>query len=701
MKQGDKKSDFNWLSPETADYGSEDFGQILAGKLQDYTSSTLGPGAALHFSNVAIAYTHLYGFDIEGVGANAALVTRSGNQGSIAELRIPAAAGLLHKAWNIVVGPELTWSAEATTTDFASEGQAVIARNALQYYWKHKAVGAKGKAAAFEAMAFAEGALHIPWDTSKGAEVGLELVGEGDKARERTARAGAADYRRVSTWDIIRDPTAKSHEALNWIVIREWPDKYDTAEMCDTEEKRQACLSASMPPLPAQAWLPFRAQYNTDSNRIPVHYLYCKRTPSVPQGRQSIFLLDGTLLSDGPLDPAWDDECPWPVAVMRAGEYAGTVWPYSKWMGTLGAQQASDSLYKDLLTNATAIAGNVLSVEQRAMDSAMDIANHGGGPQVVPRPDGTDAPVVLQLQQSHPEHFKLIGTLRNEQQQLMGIDNITAGQDIGANLSGAAMALMTSTSVQNNSQLQTAWTSFVQDIGNITLRHWQKHMTQPERIALAGNARSSLVSTMELSGDSVAGILRVLPTIGAPLQQTDAGKYEIATTALKEGWAQTPEQFQTVQDTGRLDALTQDLSNELLLINAENEALGKGEDMPVMLDDNHVLHLKSHRSVTSSLTARKDINVINALQAHQDEHIRILRETDPQILQIFGQPSMAAPPQPGATSGTPPPMPGAASTASPQDKAKAAGPSLPTNPATGQKAGAVAGQTPPALAIDA
>ena len=707
---GDKKSEGYWLSPEENPYGSDDFGQELAGKLNNFATNSTGQGAWLHYNNVSIAYTHLYGFDIEGVGANAALVTRSGEQGTVAELRVPAAAGLLHKAWNIVVGPELTWSCQATTTDFASEAQSVTMRNALQYFWEHESVGARAKQVAWESMGYGEGGIHIPWDTSKGPEVGVEpllddagqpILGADGQPRQRIVHAGDMDFRRISTWDIIRDPTAPSYEAQNAIIVREWQNKYDTAANCDTEDKRQACVSSGVAQIPLQGWLPFRATYTQTSDRIPVYYLYCKRCPAVPAGRQAVFLQDGTVLEDGPLDEAYADlppECIGPFVRMAVGEYTGTPWPYTRFYATLGAGQAADALYKDLLTNATAVSGPVVSVEDDAIDT-VPTTQLGGGPRFIPRPKGSEPPVVLDLKPASPEHFKLVSALRNEQQQLLGIDNITAGQEVGANLSGAAMALMTSTSVQNNSQWQSSWTKFVQAVGNVVLRHIQKHMDVPKKIALAGQSRSSLVTTTEVSGTSVSGIQRVFCSIGAPLQQTDAGKYEIATTALKNQWAQTPEQFQTVLDTGRLDALTQDLSNELLLINSENEALGRGEQVLAMLDDNHVLHLKSHRAVVSSLTARQTPGVVEALQAHQDEHIRILRETDPAILQLFGQPamSMSGPPAPGAQSATPPPKPGEES---PQEQAKADAPSMPTNPATGKKAAPVAGQSSPQLAVN-
>lgn len=688
---GDRHRDTNWAA--TPD--SKEFGTVLAGKLQDFASVGSSTGVlGLHSTNVSIAYSHLYGFDVEGVGANAALVTRSGEQGSVAELRIPGAAALLTKTWNLVVGPELAWTTLATNTDFANEARALTARNAIQYYWSDKGVSVRAKAVAFEALAFGEAAIHIPWDPEAGEVVGVEPgVDLQGKPIERLIRNGDIAYRMVSTWDLIRDPTAKSWESMNWVIVREWHNRYDLAAGCEDQDVAQACLQASSQ-VP-NYWRPPMSRLGVESDLIPVYFFYHRQTLSVPTGRQTVFLDGGEVLEDAELDRAYWRHLP--VVRLSAGEYSGTPWPYTKYFAILGAQQASDGLYRDLLTNATATSGGLISAVE---DSDLPPMQLGGGPKIIYRRKDDPKPEPLVLQQSHPEHFNLVNRLRNEAQQIMGLDNLTAGQEIGANLSGAAMALLTSTSVQNNSQLQAAWADFVQRLGTVTLSHIEHHMKVPRRVVLAGKARAGLVASTELSGAAIQGVDRVQVTLGSALQQTDAGKYEIATTALKQGWAQTPQQFQTVLDTGRLDAMTQDLSNELLLIAQENEALSSGEDVPVMLDDDQVLHLKMHRAVTASITARRDPRVVEALQRHQDEHIRMLRETDPRVLQLFGQPSMAAPmgPGPGGAANdnaeTKPPVPPPA-----QEQAQEQAPSMPTNPVTKQKAGPVAGTVPPALAI--
>jgi hypothetical protein len=701
MKIGEKRANPQWLDQDRDD--AEAFGQVLAGKLGEFTGTGLGPQCNLHYSNVRIAYTHLYGFDMEGVGANANSVTRSGNQGNIAELRVPGSAALLRKAYNIVVGPELTWSAVATTTDYASEAQAVTARNALEYFWKHQSMGASCKASQFESMAFGESILHMPWDPNAGPIVGVQPPATPD-GEPKPLRSGWVRFARVPTWDIIRDPTAHSRESLNFIIVREWPDKYDVADGISdpdpevAEKKRQECLSIGASPPTAQAWLPFRTTFDGNTQRIPVYYLYAKPSPSCPQGRQTVFLQTGTVLSDAPLDERYinaDGTCELPTVWAASGEYTGTPWPYTKYFGILGSEQARDALRRDLLTNATATSGNVIAVPAEMMDAGAAVAFETGGPQLVPIPPGTVGKIeVLELQQSHPEHFKLLQTLGSEEQQIMGLDQLTAGVLDSMPSSGALAALMTSTSVQNNSQEQANWTNFVQRCGNVMLAHIKK-MPTPIRIALAGNARSALVTTTEVSGTQVSGIERVIVTIGGALEQTDAGKYEIAVEALKNQWVKTPEQFQTVRDTGRLDALTEDLSNELLLIKSENERLAKCEQVVVLLTDDHRLHIKGHAAVTSSVTAREDPRVVQAAQAHIDAHIRALRETDPAILQILGQPAMTPPVQ----DGTGAPAPGVPSTTKPpQAEQKAQAPSLPTNPATGQRP-KPNGTTPPALAI--
>ena len=701
------------------------FGKWLSQKITEWQKTS---PFGLHFANVSLAYAHRYGLDVKGVGANAAAVTRSGELGSVAEIRIPIAASLAAKVHNVIVGPELVWSPIATTTDYASEAQTIVARNVLQYYWHDKEVGPMAKEAREDSGYYAEGFIHAPWDEREGKDVAP--VENGPPQKEGDIRP-----RLIPTWDVIRDPSFRSFDAMPFRILREFRNKYDVAAAVRPEDpaafdaqahhgqtfedwaqaeydrKKRACLNSNMT---FEYWAPLQATYE-DTDLVAVFYVYHERTDSVLAGRQTVMLADGTVLDDGPLDEAYARVLP--VHRISAGEYKGTTVPYAKFFATLGAGEAGDALRSDLLTSATGVSSNIISGVE---NSDFEVAQLGGGVKFLPRAKDDPAPQVLNLHGVNPEAYKLDDRLQNLMQQIMGVDGLTAGTQDASKMSGAADVFLASTTVQNNSQDQAKWAAFVSRIGTSFLHIIAAKMQTPRKVALAGVARGALVTTTELSSNAVKGFDRAQVTVGGALEQTAAGKLTFAQMMLagdgKTSWVQTPQQLQTLLDTGRSDALTQDLSNELLLINAENESLGRGETNVVMLDDNHALHIKIHKSVTSNIAARKDPAIVQAAQAHLDEHIRILRETDPVVLQALGQTPLP-PPQPmgmpGAPAGGPPQaspgapgMPPGGQQAKPPPDAPAPGqpppgaaaPLPPINPATGQRAAPIAGTSPPALA---
>lgn len=661
---------------------SADFGKELVQRLQELAQSSAG-AMRTHYQNVAIAYAHNKGMDVENVGANAAYVSRSGDQGNIAQLRTPWAAALLRKQYNLVVAPELAWIPVATNSDFSSDSETVTAKNALEYYWYDKSVGEIAKAVALQALTYGEAILHMPWNDNLGQDVALD--------GERIVKDGDIDYRIVPTWHILRDPTAKSWDSLNWVVVREFQDKYDVAAVAptpDIADKAKATSSMSTNGTSITSWQPWRQEEGTDF--IPVYYLYHKPTPAIPNGRQTVFLEDGSVLSDTVLDPAYHKHLP--VVRMAAGEYDGTPFPYSEFTALGGLQQASDSLQVSLLTNATATAGTIISVEE---DQDTSPLSFGGGPKILPRAKNTAEPKALQLQQSHPEHFNLNNTYQRLGAQILGIDTLTAGEKDGANLSGAAMTMLTSTAVQNNSQLQAKWAAFVQKVGMLTLIHIQKHMPTPRKVVLAGKANASFV-TATLSSEAIGNIDRVRIDLGNSVQQQPAGRFELAQMLLKSGWTLSPQQIQMVIDTGRLDNLTQGATDEMLIINQENEALRKGDmDVRALIYDDHALHIQEHRQVTNSLNARKDPKIIDAVSKHIQEHLVELNNLPPQLAALLkdtgGQPN--AMPSPGQ-----PPTPPQVNQAmgGPIPRPTVGPPALPPNPLANQKGGPPPG-TPPAL----
>jgi hypothetical protein len=183
------------------------------------------------------------------------------------------------------------------------------------------------------------------------------------------------------------------------------------------------------------------------------------------------------------------------------------------------------------------------------------------------------------------------------------------------------------------------------------------------------------------------------------MQATSAGRMSLLEKFMEvEGLITTPEQIVQVVTTGRLEPATQATQRDLELIQKENEALGRGEVVPVLATDNHARHLPEHMSTLASPEARANPQAVSSTLEHVALHVNELRTGDPMILMLAGvppdliqaaQPPAVAPPgEPGATDGTEPGAPGETDTTLPGEEM--AGPvpgmpEMPTDPLSGEQ----------------
>lgn len=650
------------------------FGTRLKAKLEECREALM---ASSHMEHVRTAYAHNFGQDVEGVGADASAVTRSGAQSEQAEVRVPHARALAAGVVNIITGAKVAWTALPINNDHGAKAGCVTASGALEYYWKDKGVFAKAVGAVKEAVPLAEAVLFTPWDENLGAAaVGVpgkdgkpgQLVHEGDIA-----------FHNVSTWDVLRDPNYKSWDALPWVAVVLWLNKYDVAATYPDYAAEVMKQESS-----AVRWTPMGTTA-VDSDCIPVTHWFHKTTPALPNGGEAVALDSGCVLKRKALSKAFHNVLP--VHRFAAGELWGTPFPYSSFWAALGVCQVADSIHTSLTTNITSTAPGIISAESNSEIAPNSIA---GGTKILYRAPGSQPPVAVALQQASQYQFDYLDVLRKEAQQILNLNGTSLGTPDSAGMSGAAMALLSSMAIQNNSDLQGAWVDFVTRIGNCVLALWKEKVSTKRKIAISGRGRSSSVKALELDSEAMKGVDRVLVEIGNPLQQTAAGRFELAQLFLQvPGLVKTPEQLAAVVDTGRLDPLTQDLSNQLLLISQENEKLSDGVELIPMLTDDHRLHVREHPGVGASMEARSDPKVMAALQNHIAQHIKILRETDPSILEAMGQAPLAPPMAPPGAPGAPPAPGGDVSMAPPPAPADAAAsvsmPSMPTNPQTGEE----------------
>ena len=646
-----------WASKPTSEIGD-----TLVEKVQDQVNHRFITDLR---QRQARAYQYLYGTSADGIHATSQ-VLRTGDQGELAAVRVNHARSLLMAQLNLITSNKVIWTPKATNIDAGSLKQCELAEAILSYYWADKQVGAKAVTALEEALAFCEGFIQVEWDAGAGDTHAIDP----DSGAE--VRTGDVVFTNVSTWDVYRDPSKPSWDLQTWVIVKRRVNKFDLAaqhpnQSHDILKQNTADCGTS------------KQTESSNSDDVEVFYFYHKKTPAVPTGRQLQFLADGTILeaTDGGLEY---EEIP--VYRLAAAEQAGSSFGYTPFHDLLGIQELMDSLHTAVASNQSTLATQCIVLEE---GSEVPFDQIAGGMRAIYVKPGSKPPEALQLLRTPAEVFGYIRQLKDDQQQLIGLNDVVRGNAPSADMSGSAMALLDTAALRQSSVLQGNWLRFVQGLGQCLLYVFQTKATVPQKIAMVGRGQAFLVDEAEFTKDSLDRIKKVTVETGNPMSQTPAGRYSMATDLLK---LMGPEKLNLealvqVLQTGQVKPVTNSLTTQLLLIKSENEAMMRGEVPTVLVTDDHQLHMREHRSVLDNPQTRNDPAIVKAVLTHLDEHMAVYKSAPVDELLIWG---MQPPPQVGPPMGAEaeaPPSPGGPSN-----------PGVPNTQAARQPQGPTPGQQP-------
>ncbi len=574
-----------------------EFGRRLSDKIKEYGKA---PAVLAVHQRVDKAYQYHFGLSPGGMHLTSG-VTRGGEQGELAEVRVNHIRANALTVLNLTVAPKIAWKPVATNGDSKATKAAYSAEALLEYYWLAREAGHYAIQAVAHCIPLTEGFVFSPWEDGIGEPVAVTPDGAAELS-------GDFRFYNVMPWDVVRDPSKRSWDENRWVAVCLWQNRY---ELAARHPDKAAPILNSCADGEGE-----RDRVFGESEDIPVWYFFHKRSP-IPElkaGRESIVLSDGTLIADGEL--TYDEI---PLHRVVPDEQFGTPYGYSQYHEGIGVQEAVDSLTSAILTNQDAFARQMIAVRageefSPEVFSGMTVLSYN-----------TEAPKALQLTSSPAEAFKFADVLKNDLRRVQGVNDAVQGQLPGdAKLSGAALALLSSQAIQQNSGLQTNYIRMVRSIGNCVLNEWKKRTPLPRKIQLVGRSNEFLCREQSLSGADVADIKEVNVDIGNPLQQTHAGKMELAQMYLQTPGAVTsPEQIEQIVTTGRIEHLTKGVRDELILILDENEKIAEGQPPPVMMQDDHLRHGREHRSTLASVAARADPKIVEASIAHIHEHYKV------------------------------------------------------------------------------
>lgn len=580
----------------------------------------------------------------------------------------------------------------ATNTDSSSKASTYIAKGVVEYYRRDGLMDQNAFNSAEIAMLMDTGWVINEWDTSKGAEI------RPDPTTGKMIRQGDIYSRARTPLDVIIDVTKPDGLDRDWIIVRDPKNKFDLAA---TRPEKADEITALQRDTYKDALFRFGDSIIFDqvtSSDIDVFTFFHKKTPALPKGRMFQFMTSKLFYFDGPIPyrklPG-NRICPAEMILSPLG--------YSNTNDLLALQDVMDALISAAVTNMTTCGVNNIWVKDPANFDFQQLAS---GMNVM---GGEDKPELLQMNKLPPEWFNLANFIIGRMEALSGMNSVARGNTQGKDLSGAAMALLQSMAIQFNSGLSKAVNKMTEDNGNDVIMLTQDYTPEEKVGLIVGEKNRYMVK--KYKGKDLEQIQRCYARQSNPLKDTTAGKLTIAQDLLKiPGAIKTISAYSEILDTGNLDSFVESDRTDRLTIDQENEAILRGEDVPVVFTDLHPEHLIGHRRILADPEARKDPMLVQKARAHYDQHLQVWSQTDPNTLaalgmqpiqMMLGQPPPGAGGPPPGPGGEPPPPPGGPeqqgaqgvaappppqnSSLSPANSAGVKGPNMPTNPLTKEK----------------
>jgi hypothetical protein len=638
-----------------------------------------------------------------------------GNLGKNAEFKsaeINDLGNLHHHLLNIITGERATFEARATSADYKSQSSAPLGVAVIETAMREKGLETAAHAAADLMLAAGEGWILKRWDPLAGPdystepeadESGQPVLDEAGEPVMRRVPGGDVEYRAFHPLDIPRDIHRTASEP-RWLGIRRRENRWDliagiTGADEDSVRLREAILGA--PNVRDQSRnRPTLEQVfgSSEPDDVFVYDILVDRGPATPEGRLLTYVTTDAVLFDGPLPYR---RLPLFRAAARDMRGNTKAFGYSMEWDLLAPQMAANNLHSTLISIVAALGkptvwqpdGNGL---RRSTIGALQVIQ-----------GGTVKPEVLNFLANAPTEtiMRLIELYVSSMERISGINAVFRGQaaDGQKGLSGAAYALFAARAIEFGSAYQGAYNRMLEAVATGTVHDYQDKGLAEYLVTLAGEGNRYRVDSFK--AEDLSGIGRITLHLSNPMQATSAGRMTLLEKLMEiDGAVTTPEQVMQVVSTGRLEAATQATQRDLELIQKENEALGRSEEVLVIATDNHSRHIPEHMALLASPESRSNPDVVTATLAHVEAHTMEIRMGDPLLLLMAGVPAelieaaqaaptgaMTAPGAPGATDATDataPGAPGETDSTLPGEEMPGALPNMPqmpTDPLTGDQ----------------
>jgi hypothetical protein len=579
----------------------------------------------------------------------------------------------------------------AVNNDHKSQAQVILAKVLLEYYQKEKKIENHVKKAVETSLIYGDAYIAMEWDATSGIQYGVDDKGD-------VVHDGDIVIKNYNPLNVIFDYTIQDFNKRDWIILVEPVNRYELA--AKFKKQKEQILGVGLEDQMERATTRLGWDRYDNDEMIPVYKFYHRPTMARPGGRYTEFITPSVVLVDTAL--------PYkniPVFRMAPGEQDESPFGYSVSFDLLPLQEAIDGMNSTAVTNIGQFGVQNILVPMGSNISQEELS---GGLSILEYDPNLGPPSPLQLTATSGETYSFMQKLEALMETLSGVNSVTRGNPESSLKSGAALALVQSMAIQFNSGLQASYAQILEDTGTGMINILKTYATTPRIADIAGKSNEPYMQ--EWTKESIDQINRVVVDMGNPLSTSLAGRLNLAENLMAGGFIENPDQYIQVLETGRLEPVLEGKRRENVFIKGENEALRAGEkEVRALVTDRHQIHIMEHKTLLSDVDARKDRDLQVRVLKHIQEHITLLRTTDPGLLALLGEqplPPLQAPGQPPAM-GPEQPMPqpqapvgGGEVEASEMIEAETPGeqeaknvnlPNLPKNPLSGEEFNVISG----------
>ncbi len=557
-------------------------------------------------------------------------ISFGGESGELVNLPVNHYRNIAQHMLTMTTATRPSFQPRSINTDYESQVQTTLAHGLLDYYMREKRLEVYLKNAVEYAIVFGSGFIKMEWDSTSGKIYDYIEPDESEDSEEESEREpfpvyeGDVKFTNLSPFDVVFDSTKETVEQNDWVVCRTFVNRFDLAKKYP--EMREKILSVPTKENLFNAKVYASPQDETDD--IALYEFFHKRTDAVPEGRYMMYLDADIVLMDTVM-PYRD----LPIYRIAPANMLGTPYGYSPMFDLLPMQDAVNSSYSTIATNQNAFGvQNILN--PRGNDVRLNQV--GSGMNFIEYDSDVGKPEALQLTATAPETFNFLNMMISSMETISGVNSVVRGNPESSLKSGNALALVQSQAIQFINGLQQSYILLIEGVGTGLINLLKDFAKVPRIAEISGVSNRTKIK--EFTGENLSSVNRVVVDVGNFLAQTTAGRTQMADNLIQMGLIKTPEEYFSVINTGKLEVLTEGQTNQNLLIRAENERLMDGDsDVMATAVDAHSQHIREHLNVLADPDLRLNTELSARVLAHIQEHIDLLRTTDPNLLALIGE----------------------------------------------------------------